>query len=244
MTEFESKVVKFIETLQEFKLTENTFNMWADYDKSIDIEKAGEKRRNNLKEYLIDREEAKVILIGEAPGYKGCRFSGIPFMDEQILVNEIPNGKITSTEYDEKAQKETSSQTVWNTCFLKNNPKSWVAWNAFPIHPHKKENKNTNRTPKAKELDNSAYILVKFLELFPDAKIIPVGCQSKAIFDRLIKKKNIQNLPNISEQESKIIKKLNVRVLDKVYHPSPIVQNRLPDEKKFANEILKIIEKF
>ena len=40
-------------------------------------------RRRRLREYLGSREDAPFLLVGEAPGYRGARISGIPFTSER-----------------------------------------------------------------------------------------------------------------------------------------------------------------
>ena len=44
-------------------------------------------RRENLKLYLekMKKLNPSFLLLGEAPGYKGCRLTGIPFSSEKIL---------------------------------------------------------------------------------------------------------------------------------------------------------------
>ena len=46
----------------------STYNQYAD----------SELRRERLRNYLDQRAEAPVLLVGEAPGYRGTRISGIP----------------------------------------------------------------------------------------------------------------------------------------------------------------------
>lgn len=42
-------------------------------------------RRGNLADYLrlMARREPTLLLVGEAPGYRGCRLTGIPFTSPQ-----------------------------------------------------------------------------------------------------------------------------------------------------------------
>ena len=86
MTNFENNIENFIETLQKYKI-KNVFNPWVDYDEKHDKnEHAPELRQKNLKKYLLARENAKYILIAEAPGYQGCHFSGIPMTSERLIL--------------------------------------------------------------------------------------------------------------------------------------------------------------
>jgi hypothetical protein len=47
-------------------------------------------RRARLAAYLESRAEAPLLLVGEAPGYRGARVSGIPFTSERQLTGSGP----------------------------------------------------------------------------------------------------------------------------------------------------------
>lgn len=89
--EFNKKVEDFIETLKNFDMDkmDNVFNPWKDYDKNHDFDESSpQKRCCNLCKYLKKREDAKYILIAEAPGYQGCHFSGIPMTSERLILQD------------------------------------------------------------------------------------------------------------------------------------------------------------
>lgn len=75
----EEKVDEFVEKLSKCDVTFNKSveNMYATNENTV----------NNLKLYLkkMLKIKPKYLLVGEAPGYKGCRWSGIPFTSEEIL---------------------------------------------------------------------------------------------------------------------------------------------------------------
>src|SRR3972149_2026648 len=77
----------------------NLFNMYLDRIDSLDLPDAPQIRKANLRYYLDSYKKfPPILLIGEAPGHKGCRFSGIPFTSEgQLCASELPfSGKLTS----------------------------------------------------------------------------------------------------------------------------------------------------
>jgi len=164
-------------TLATIEHDDKFFNPWNDnINKDYDVQNAGEIRRNNLIKYLTERCNAKFIFIGEAPGFYGCRFSGIPFFDE-FHMSELGGGyEKTSLK---SPQKERTAKTFLEQKTLSDNLDNFVTWNIFPFHPYKKENgryvQNKNGTPGKKLINSQKEITEQFFAFFPKAKIYAVG---------------------------------------------------------------------
>ena len=210
---FDKKIDKFIDSLKNFHM-ENVFNPWNDYDELHDIdEKSAKKRCENLKKYLLDRENTKYVLIAEAPGYQGCHFSGIPMTSERLILtpnnygfenlkrtsdsNNLKNAKLkTGKKISQAVIKngftEPTATVVWQQMVdvLKFEPTDFVLWNAFPFHPYtSKSGILSNRKPSLKELENTKEVLEEFLKLFENKPIICIGNTSKDTLNDILKVK-------------------------------------------------------
>lgn len=138
-------------------------------------------RRHNLKTYLKKMKALNpdVILVGEAPGYKGCALTGIPFTSEYVLSENIffkEQGFQFIHEF--KREKEASATIVWQELDkYENKP---LLWNIFPFHPYKKGNIRSNRTPTVGELAQGLKMLDELLKLFNVKKIVAVGNKAES----------------------------------------------------------------
>jgi hypothetical protein len=65
---------------------EGAFNQYRDWDPELERPDGAAIRRRNLRRYLETFAGASYVLVGEAAGYAGCRFSGIPFTGEAQIV--------------------------------------------------------------------------------------------------------------------------------------------------------------
>lgn len=128
---------------------------------------------DNLKKYLTYymHNPPKYILIGEAPGYKGCAKSGIPFTSQYIISNVDffkSNFQLLGGE-----DKERTSTIMWN--FFKSVQVYPLLWNAFPFHPHNINSKKYNRKPNMVELKEGLEYINILKGIFPSSELIAVG---------------------------------------------------------------------
>ena len=72
----------FIERLVDARIGA-TFNFYRDGERAALL-------RGRLEAYLESRIEAPLLLVAEAPGYRGARISGVPLTSERQLTGEGP----------------------------------------------------------------------------------------------------------------------------------------------------------
>ena len=163
------------------------FNPWWQVDEQNDIgPNAPAVRRKQLRAYLQQRlGKEKLVLIGEAVGYRGGHFSGIPMTSERLLLGKQPDVVATlykpqRTSKPEKCPNGFSEPTatiVWGTLLrLGLKPDQFVLWNAFPWHSfHPRHGMLSNRMPNKSERSAGLPVLKAFLELFPCDQVVALG---------------------------------------------------------------------
>jgi hypothetical protein len=120
------------------------FNPWKDHDErdAAPRRNAPGQRRANMAAYLESRRaSARVMLLGEAPSHRGCRFTGIAFCSEMELVHkreQVAPGTLALTSVDAATRpvRERSAAIIWDELERAGCAKAVVLWNAFPWHPH------------------------------------------------------------------------------------------------------------
>jgi len=132
----------------------------------------------NLEAYLetmISIDRKRILLVGEAPGYKGCKITGIPFTSGRIFENvEHPVlSKIKDRLILQKIESENTATIVWNYLATKSNTP--LFWNSFPYHPHPENNENKNRAPTDEEIKNGVKFLHALNEIFKPEIIAGIG---------------------------------------------------------------------
>lgn len=124
------------------------------------------------------------ILAGEAPGYQGCRYSGIAFTSERLLgegsiprIPALPNRLSTRR----LPFSEPSATIVWKTLYRLGIAERTILWNALQLHPYRSDNLWSNRTPTPAEISLGEPALRMLIEAFPSAKIVAVGKKSEGL---------------------------------------------------------------
>ena len=141
-------------------------------------------RRANLKLYLqmmVERQPNTMIVM-EAPGYRGCRLTGVPVTSRKVMLEGVPELDMFGVDQGfqnvddvgfERVYGEQSATIVWGT--LANLEVVPFIWNTFPFHPHKKDQPLTNRKPRKPETRLGGEILKHIIELWHFERIVAIG---------------------------------------------------------------------
>jgi hypothetical protein len=127
------------------------------------------------------RNHARVMLLGEAPSHRGCRFSGIAFCSETELTQKADlvarrTLALTSRDAEVKPQRERSAAVIWSEIERAGKPFEVVLWNAFPWHPYLADEgdakagpcgPSSNRKPRLGEVAQGRFALEALMRCFP-----------------------------------------------------------------------------
>jgi hypothetical protein len=172
------------------------FNPWWQIDDENDIgPNCPAIRRKHLAVYFRERlGKARLAVVGEALGYRGGHFSGIPMTSERMLLRKQP--VILAAIKPRRTSKpgvcpdgfsEPTGTIVWGALLkIGVQPDEFVLWNAFPWHSFDpRRGLLSNRSPNKSEQLSGRPALRVFLELFPCEQIVALGRIAGAQLEQL-----------------------------------------------------------
>jgi uracil-DNA glycosylase len=119
-------------------------------------------RRARLAAYLDERRQAPLLLVGEAPGYRGTRVSGIPFTSERQLTGRGPAEATATIVHRVLAELGLADEVL--------------LWNVVPTHPG---TATSNRAPTRSEIAAGR----SFAEELADGRrVVAVGRVAHGVF--------------------------------------------------------------
>jgi uracil-DNA glycosylase len=162
----------------------DVFNPWRDGDPLDDRDGPGNRRIRLFQHFDC---EPTFLLIGEAPGYQGCHFSGVPFTNEKLILDGVVprvtrRQRITSRP---RPWSEPSATIVWRVLHALGVAERTVMWNAFAWHPHKAGEPMSNRRPTQTELVGGLSVVRAVLSHFSAARVVAVGRVAEVTLKRL-----------------------------------------------------------
>ena len=162
------------------------FNPWWQIDEENDIGPDSLViRRKHLAVYFRERlGNARLAIVGEALGYRGGHFSGIPMTSERMLLRK--QQQILASTKPRRTSKpsvcpdgfsEPTATIVWGALLkIGMLPDEFVLWNAFPWHSFDpRHGLLSNRMPNKSEQRSGRPVLKAFLELFPCDQVFALG---------------------------------------------------------------------
>jgi uracil-DNA glycosylase len=143
---------------------------------------ANAQRRHNLELYLsemLDRSP-KVLLLGEAPGFRGMRITGVPFTNRTMFQGPAnsfglfgPGKGYALPAEAEGVAAEPTATVMWEVLaeldFLP------LLWSACPWHTHVPGKPQSNRTPRITEARLGTPFWQSLVELFGIEAVVAVG---------------------------------------------------------------------
>ena len=174
----DSQIDALIRDLSSAKLTGDAFNQYAPGDANNAI------RRSNLRLYqrAMAARHPPALLVMEAPGYRGCRLTGIPVTSRKVLLEGLPALGMFGREAGyrdvadvgfERVYGEQSATIVWNT--LSDLGALPFIWNTFPFHPQQAVRPRSNRKPRSAEIELGVVFLRRILAMWGFGRVIAVG---------------------------------------------------------------------
>ncbi|HEX2035263.1 MAG TPA: uracil-DNA glycosylase [Chloroflexota bacterium] len=140
----------------------------------------GGRRLDNLRRYLqtVWAWGPSLAIVGEAPGYRGCAVTGVPFTSRQLLSTDTGRWGLFEGYHGDAelggAWAEATATVVWRTV-LATLPSPPLLANAFPFHPHRSGRPASNRSLAAAELAEGLTYLEGVLGLFPGLPVVAAG---------------------------------------------------------------------
>jgi uracil-DNA glycosylase len=165
-----------VETLAHMPAPPDTVSLYS--PTSLD----NDSRRANLTRYLLalHARQAQVLMVMEAPGYRGCRVTGVPVTSRKVMLEGVRELDFFGEGYSDTHEppflsfySEQSATIVW--AYLAQVGILPIIWNTFPFHPHKPDNPLSNRAPRASEIALGLPFLAQILAIFAPKQVISVG---------------------------------------------------------------------
>lgn len=154
------------------------FNPWSESCRMELNKQYYLQRIENLKAHLSCIDPL-CIFVGEAAGYKGARFTGVPFTSEKLLVDKSipridhPKGQRITTR--QIPWKEPSATIVWEELRKHQIADRIILFNAVPWHPEGRDGPLSNRAPLRDEKKAGLECLSIFFRLFPGLPVLALG---------------------------------------------------------------------
>ena len=155
----------------------------------------------NLRVFLAahDPVQDALLLVGEAPGYRGAAQSGVPLTSISVLVDSWDDpwdafGSINGYLSPPRAifHREATATMVWRGAarVLPSTPLP-LTWNAMPFHPIG-ASVHSNRSLRKSEVESGRRWLEGLLELFPNSRPVALGHRAAEALSAVVSQNSIR----------------------------------------------------
>ncbi len=157
--------------------SDGVFNQYRESHPDHDLARGPDIRLQNLNRFLNTFSKVDYVLLAEAAGYQGCRFSGIPMTSEVQIAGPDPvhwaqGGIYARSGKRDRLWREPSATILWETLGERTN---FLIWNTFPWHPMGKRGPLSNRTPRRQEVLAGVEVLHCLTDMYPGARLVAIG---------------------------------------------------------------------
>jgi len=165
-------------------LEEGIFNPYTNAIPGLEHPQAHRIRQDNLRAYLESfRRPPRMLIIGESPGWRGCRFSGVPFTSEAQLQSDTLPFQGHSTSLRSRPYSEATATIFWKVMAAYH--PLFLAWNSVPLHYHLPGEPLSNRCPSKNEIGRLLPILARLNSLLQPELVIAVGRSAQWALDKI-----------------------------------------------------------
>ncbi|TMD47636.1 MAG: hypothetical protein E6I86_08775 [Chloroflexi bacterium] len=130
-------------------------------------------RLANLRHYLLERDPADVLAVGEAGGYQGMRWSGIAFTSEFDLLRWGDPYRRSSRR--SRPWKEPSGTIVHGVLDEMGAERRAILWNTVPTHPFLSDQPLSNRRPTRVEVAAGLPFAERLIDIVRPRLVVGVG---------------------------------------------------------------------
>jgi hypothetical protein len=155
-----------------------TFNQYAHGgDADRDPRTAPGVRAANLRIHLRERASAPVLLVAEAAGWRGARYSGLALFSERMIDEAATPYRRTSTQPGGFA--EASATVIQGVLARGGWTDAVLIWNVVMTHPRGAQ-PHSNRPPRRTEVEAGRRLLDELLNIVAPRHVLAVGRTAQA----------------------------------------------------------------
>jgi len=142
-------------------------------------------------EFMFRQSGKRIMLVGEAPGHRGCRITGIPFTSGRVFrdVSHPLLLKLKEKISLPLVETESTATIVWN--YLLGKEVTPLFWNSFPFHPFHAGKAAGNRAPSDSEVEFGSKMLRELHDIYRPDFVAGIGHKGVAALSHIFPSQDI-----------------------------------------------------